>query len=436
MQTFFTEAQLADPTLAEANKILRTCVHCGMCTATCPTYQVLGDELDSPRGRIYLIKEMLESGRPADAKTAKHIDRCLSCLACTTTCPSGVDYAHLIDMGRAHVDRTYKRPLMDRFLRRVLVMVMPYPRRFRLALFGAKLARPFAGLMPDARLKAMLKLAPKTIPPVSRNDDAQVFPAQGTRRMRVALMTGCVQKALDTEINDATIRLLTRLGAEVVVPRNMGCCGGLPLHMGKESAALPFARNMVKAVMAEDRREALDALVINTSGCGTTLKDYGHLLAHDALAGDAARVAGLTKDISEVITKLGLPPTEPKGLSIAYHAACSLQHGQKIKTLPKDLLKAAGFTVSEPLDSHLCCGSAGTYNILQPEISGELRSRKVASLMAKKPDVIAAGNLGCMIQIGQEAGVPVVHTVSLLDWATGGPVPAQLRQTSAAMLPR
>lgn len=440
MQTFFTEAQLADPTLAEANKILRTCVHCGMCTATCPTYQVLGDELDSPRGRIYLIKDMLESGRPADAKTAKHIDRCLSCLACTTTCPSGVDYAHLIDMGRAHVDRTFKRPLMDRFLRRVLVAVMPYPRRFRLALFGAKLARPFAGLMPDARLKAMLKLAPKTIPPVSRNDDAQVFPAQGPRRMRVALMTGCVQKALDTEINDATIRLLTRLGAEVVVPRNMGCCGGLPLHMGKESAALPFARSMVKAVMAEDRREALDALVINTSGCGTTLKDYGHLLAHDALAGDAAKVAGLTKDISEVLTTLGLPATQPKGLSVAYHAACSLQHGQKIKTLPKDLLKAAGFTVSEPLDSHLCCGSAGTYNILQPEISGELRTRKVASLMAKKPDVIAAGNLGCMIQIGQEAGVPVVHTVSLLDWATGGPVPAALQQTrlrptSAAMLP-
>ena len=435
MQTFFTDDQLADPTLAEANSILRSCVHCGLCTATCPTYQVLGDELDSPRGRIYLIKEMLETGRAADAKTAKHIDRCLSCLACTTTCPSGVDYAHLIDMGRAHVNRTYRRPFMDRVSRAVLVAVMPYPRRFRLALFGARLSRPFADWLPDARLKAMLQLAPKHLPPVSRNDDAQVFPAKGVRKMRVALMTGCVQKALDTEINDATIRLLTRLGAEVVVPRNMGCCGGLPLHMGKEAAALPFARAMVKAVMAEHRQEGLDALVINTSGCGTTLKDYGHLLARDPLAADAARVADLSKDVSEVIAALGLPPVEAKGLAVAYHSACSLQHGQKIKTLPKDLLKAVGFRVSEPADSHLCCGSAGTYNLLQPEISAELRHRKVATLMARKPDVIAAGNLGCMIQIGQEAGVPVVHTVSLLDWATGGPIPPALRQISAAMLP-
>ena len=438
MQTFFTDDQLQDPMLAEANKILRSCVHCGLCTATCPSYQVLGDELDSPRGRIYLIKEMLEQGRPADAKTARHIDRCLSCLACTSTCPSGVDYAHLIDMGRAHVERTYRRPLMDRALRAMLVRIMPYPTRFRLALFAARLARPLAGWMPDKRLRAMLRLAPKSLPPVSTNDDAQTFPAQGPRKMRVALMTGCVQKALDTEINDATIRLLTRLGAEVVVPRNIGCCGGLPLHMGKEDSAHPFARAMVRAVMAEHRRTPLDALVINTSGCGTTVKDYGHLLARDALASDAARVAALARDVTEVVASLGLPEVVPKPgpqpVSVAYHAACSLQHGQKIKTLPKDLLKAAGFKVSEPVDSHLCCGSAGTYNILQPEISAELRHRKVATLMARKPDVIAAGNLGCMIQIGQEAGVPVVHTVSLLDWATGGPVPQALRQ-NAAMAP-
>ncbi len=435
MQTFFTDAQLTDPALAEANKILRTCVHCGLCTATCPSYQVLGDELDSPRGRIYLIKEMLESGRAADAETAKHIDRCLSCLACTTTCPSGVDYAHLIEMGRAHVEKTYRRPVMDRLLRSVLVGVMPYPTRFRLALFAARLVRPLAGWMLDRRIQAMLRLAPRTLPPVSRNDDPQVFAAMGPRKMRVALMTGCVQKALDTEINDATIRLLTRLGAEVVVPRNMGCCGGLPLHMGREAAALPLARDMVAAVMAEHRSEALDALVINTSGCGTTIKDYGHLFGRDGLSGDAATVAGLARDVSEVIAALGLPKVAGKGMAVAYHSACSLQHGQKIKSLPKDLLKAVGFRVSEPADSHLCCGSAGTYNILQPEISGELRLRKVATLMARKPDVIAAGNLGCMIQIGQATGVPVVHTVSLLDWATGGPVPAALRQSSAAMLP-
>ncbi len=430
MQTFFTEEQLKDPGLAEANQILRSCVHCGLCTATCPSYQVLGDELDSPRGRVYLIKEMLESGRPADAKTARHIDRCLSCLACTTTCPSGVDYAHLIDMGRAYVAKTYKRPLMDRLLRGVLVRVMPYPTRFRLALFGARVFGPLVRLVPDSRVRAMVTLAPKRLPPVSRNDDAQVFPAIGPRKMRVALMTGCVQKALDTEINDATIRLLTRLGAEVVVPRNMGCCGGLPLHMGQEGAARPFAEAMVAAVLAEDRVEALDALVINTSGCGTTIKDYGHMMP----GAEAARVAALARDVSEVIQTLGLPKVEPKGLAVAYHAACSLQHGQKIKSLPKDLLKAAGFNVSEPADSHLCCGSAGTYNLLQPEISGELRKRKVATLMARKPEVIAAGNLGCMIQIGQAAGVPVVHTVSLLDWATGGPVPQALR-IRAAIVP-
>jgi len=432
MQTFFTDAQLADPKLAEANKILRACVHCGLCTATCPSYQVLGDELDSPRGRIYLIKEMLETGRPADAKTAKHIDRCLSCLACTTTCPSGVDYAHLIEMGRAHVEKTYRRPWIDRALRAVLVAIMPYPTRFRLAVFAARLTRPLARLIPDVRVQALLKLVPKTLPPVSRNDDPQVFPALGPRKMRVALMTGCVQKALDTEINDATIRLLTRLGAEVVVPPDMGCCGALPLHMGQDQAARPKARAMAQAVMNAHRADPLDALVINTSGCGSTVKDYGHLLSSDTLSADALQVAKLAKDITEVIAQLGLPKMQGKTLAVAYHAACSLQHGQKIKSLPKELLAQTGIKVSEPVDSHLCCGSAGTYNILQPEISAHLRQRKVNSLMARKPEVIAAGNLGCMIQIGQAAGVPVVHTVSLLDWATGGPVPLALRQKHGA----
>ncbi len=278
MQTFFTDAQLADPKLAEANKILRTCVHCGFCTATCPTYQVLGDENDSPRGRIYLIKEMLETGRPADAKTVKHIDRCLSCLACTTTCPSGVDYMHLIDQARAYVEKTYKRPLAERVLRGVLARVIPYPKRFRLALFGARLVRPFAAWMPDKRLRAMIAMAPDKLPPVSRNDDPQVFPAEGTRRMRVALMTGCAQKALDTDINDATIRLLRRLGCEVVIPRNMGCCGALVHHMGRETEAQRFATVNVRAFMAEKDRGGLDGIIINTSGCGTTIKDYGHLL--------------------------------------------------------------------------------------------------------------------------------------------------------------
>jgi glycolate oxidase iron-sulfur subunit len=422
MQTHFTEAQLADPKLAEANKILRSCVHCGFCTATCPTYQVLGDELDSPRGRIYLIKEMLESGRAADARTVTHIDRCLSCLACVSTCPSGVDYMHLIDQARVYVEKTYRRPWHDRASRWVLAKVISHPTRFRLALLAAKIGRPFARLIPDARLRAMLAMAPKTIPPVSRNDDPQTFAAMGERRMRVALMTGCAQKALNTDINDATIRLLRRLGCEVVIPRGMGCCGALTHHMGREAEAHGSAAANVAAFMAEKNAAGLDAVVINTSGCGTTVKDYGHMLGGE----EAATVSALAMDVSELLVKIGLPEGAPKGLRVAYHAACSLQHGQQVKTAPKDLLKRVGFTVVEPADSHLCCGSAGTYNLLQPEISAQLKARKVETLEAKNPDVIAAGNIGCMMQIGSGTGVPVVHTVELLDWALGGPKPRAL----------
>ena len=428
MQTNFTEAQLKIPALQRSNEILRACVHCGFCTATCPTYQVLGDELDSPRGRIYLIKDMLENDRPADAKTVKHIDRCLSCLACMTTCPSGVHYMHLVDHARAHIERTYKRPLMDRVLRWVLSRVLPYPKRFRLALLGAKIGRPLRFLMPDARLKAMLEMAPKQVPPVSRNDDPQVFAAIGTRRMRVALMTGCAQKALNTDINDATIRLLRRLGCEVVIARGMGCCGALVHHMGREAESHAAAAKNIRAWMGEKRGQGLDAVVINTSGCGTTVKDYGHMFRNEPLAEDAAVVSAMAMDISELLTRLEVPEGASKGLRVGYHAACSLQHGQKVTGAPKELLRRVGFEVVEPRDAHLCCGSAGTYNLMQPEISGQLKARKVASLEAKMPDVIAAGNIGCMMQIGSGTSVPVVHSVELLDWATGGPKPPALRQ--------
>ena len=430
MQTNFTPEQLAVPALARSNESLRSCVHCGFCTATCPTYQVLGDELDSPRGRIYLIKEMLETGRPADARTVKHLDRCLSCLSCMTTCPSGVHYMHLIDHARAHVEATYRRPFTDRALRFVLAKVLPYPMRFRLAILLAKVGRPFARLIPDARVQAMLDMVPKRVPPVSRNDDPQSFAPAGARKMRVALMTGCAQKALNTDINDATIRLLTRLGCEVVVPKGMGCCGALTHHMGREAEAHGFAAANIRAFGAEVDGDGLDAIVINTSGCGTTVKDYGHMFRNTPLASEAARVSGLACDISELLQRIGLPDAMAQGraggLRVAYHAACSLQHGQQVKSAPKDLLKRAGFEVVEPADAHLCCGSAGTYNLLQPEISKQLKARKVRTLEARAPDVIAAGNIGCMMQIGSGTGVPVVHTVELLDWATGGPKPAAL----------
>ncbi|SEQ41717.1 glycolate oxidase iron-sulfur subunit [Loktanella sp. DSM 29012] len=459
MQTTFTPTQLRDPATARSNQILRACVHCGFCTATCPTYQVLGDELDSPRGRIYLIKDMLENERVPDATTVKHIDRCLSCLACMTTCPSGVHYMHLVDHARAYINANYKRPLSDRALRWVLARVLPYPGRFRLALLGAKIARPFARFMPDPRLRAMLRMAPDVIPPVSRNDDPQTF-AVAEPRMRVALMTGCAQRALNTDINDATIRLLTRLGAEVVIADGQGCCGALTHHMGKEDESHASAARNIRAWTALGD---LDAIIVNTSGCGTTVKDYGHMFRNDALAEDAARVSALARDVSEVLLDL-LPADSPHldlnvakgaiagtdaarlpaqstaagtGLRVAYHAACSLQHGQQIKAAPKTLLKRAGFTVLEPADSHLCCGSAGTYNLMQPEIAGQLKQRKVATLSALQPDIVAAGNIGCMMQIGTAAGAPIVHTVELLDWATGGPQPpALLRDPATPVVPK
>lgn len=425
MQTTFTPEQLTDPAIQRSNEILRSCVHCGFCTATCPTYQVLGDELDSPRGRIYLIKDMLENERKPDARTVKHIDRCLSCLACMTTCPSGVHYMHLVDHARAYIEKNYDRPWSDRALRWVLARILPYPMRFRVALLGAKIGRPFARLMPDARLRAMLEMAPRTIPPVSRNDDPQTFPARD-RKIRVALMTGCAQKALNTDINDATIRLLTRLGAEVVVAEGAGCCGALTHHMGKEDESHATAARNIRAWAREMDGEGLDAIVINTSGCGTTVKDYGHMFRNDALAEDAARVSAIAVDVSEILMKLDMPEGKDKGTKVAYHAACSLQHGQQIRTYPKDLLKKAGFTVLEPADSHLCCGSAGTYNLMQPEISKQLKERKVNTLEALTPDIISAGNIGCMMQIGGGTDVPIVHTVELLDWATGGPQPPAL----------
>jgi glycolate oxidase iron-sulfur subunit len=426
MQTNFSPEQLLDPGTAEANKILRACVHCGFCTATCPTYQVLGDELDSPRGRIYLMKDMLESGRDPDPATVRHIDRCLSCLACMTTCPSGVHYRHLVDHARAYIEERYRRPLMDRMLRRMLAFVLPHPTRFRLALLAAKLGRPFAGLLPDPRLRAMLRLAPASLPPVSRVEEPQTHAATAPRKMRVGLLTGCAQRALDPSINEAAIRLMTRMGVEVVIPQGQGCCGALTHHMGRDHEAQGFAARNVRAFAAEHAREPLDAIFVTTSGCGTTVKDWGHLLARTPDEAAAQVIGGLARDVTEVLARLDLPELPPNGIRVAYHSACSLQHGQRVKVEPIQLLKRAGFTVVQPRDSHLCCGSAGTYNLLQPEIAGELGRRKAATLEETGADLVAAGNLGCMVQIGQNSGLPVIHTAALLDWAYGGHPPATL----------
>ena len=436
MQTAFSAAQLADPDIAESNRILRTCVHCGMCTATCPTFLLLGDELDSPRGRIYLIKDMLEGGKPATEEVVRHVDRCLSCLSCMTTCPSGVHYMHLVDHARAYIHDTYRRPWPERALRRVLSLVLPHPGRFRLALVGATLARPFARLVPGAsmtaqRLRAMLRLAPASVPSPSAIERPRVHRAEGPRRARVGILMGCAQQVLAPSINEATIRLLTRMGIEVVVTRGQGCCGALDHHMGHHDASMRAARANIAAWMREADDDGLDAIVVNASGCGTTLKDYGFMFRDEPERDAAARVAALSADITEVLTRFGYAPTRPApGITVAYHAACSLQHGQKITAEPKALLKAAGFVVREPAEGHICCGSAGTYNILQPEIAGQLKARKQEAIGRTGAQLIAAGNIGCLTQLGGGA-MPAVHTVELLDWMAGGPEPEAVARARA-----
>jgi len=446
MQTKFDAAQLADPTTAAAAAAIRSCVHCGFCTATCPTYVLLGDELDSPRGRIYLIKEMLETSARPSAQVVKHLDRCLSCLACETFCPSGVSYRRIIDKGRAYVEEHYRRPLKDRALRWLLAHILPYRRRFRVALSAAALAQPLAGwfertasLRPIAallQLSRTARAARRSAAQPRGGDRGQALvplppppPRPAAGALRVGLVRGCVEPVLDPAIQEASERLLRRAGCEIVRARREGCCGALSHHLGREEAALELARATVDAWHRELEAGPLAAIVVTASGCGPVIRDYGYLLRDDPrYAAKAARVSELACDITELLERIGLPPvTRVPPTVVGYHAACSLQHGQRVVDAPVRLLRSAGFDVRSPQNAHLCCGSAGVYNVLQPEIAAELGARKAASLDALEPDVIAAGNIGCMLQIGQASRVPAVHVSELLDWATGGPMPERLR---------
>ena len=431
MQTHFTPEQLADPHLRPLEKILRSCVHCGFCTATCPTYLVTGDERESPRGRIYLIKDMLETGRAPTDEDVGPIDHCLSCLACMTTCPSGVDYRRLVDHARMTVETRYRRPLAERLTRAALARLLPSRRLFGAALRLSAIGRPLAPLLArlpglGPKLTAMLTLAPKSAPRSKRAGPGEFrAPVTSRPRRRVALLTGCAQDALAPQINAAAIRLLNRAGVDVVLPQGEGCCGSLLHHMGREAPALDQARANVDVWMREIDGDGIEAIVVTASGCGATIKDYAHMLRDDpAYAGKAARVAALARDVSEYVADLEIAYGNPQKLVVAYHAACSLQHAQKIIEAPKALLRRAGFEVRNPAEAHICCGSAGTYNILQPEMAGALRVRKVANLERLKPDLIAAGNIGCLAQIASGTATPVAHLVELLDWASGGPKPA------------
>jgi glycolate oxidase iron-sulfur subunit len=417
MQTQFSAAQLADADTAESERSLRKCVHCGFCTATCPTYVLLGDELDSPRGRIYLIKDMLEHARPATAGLVRHVDRCLSCLACVTTCPSGVDYRHLIEHARAHIERSYRRPWRERVLRAWIAAVLPHPGRLRAALRLGMIVRPLSGLLPPA-LRTMLALAPRELPrafPAGR----RVFHAAGMPRARVALLTGCAQRALTPGVHEASLRLLNRLGAEVVTIE--GCCGALTHHMGRERQARTSAAAVLARLVAERGGAGLDAVVTSASGCGLHVKDYAHVFRADARRSDDARdIAQRSRDITEVLAQLGLPaPSDPPGWRIAYHSACTLQHGQGLDALPRELLRKAGYVVEEIEEGHLCCGSAGTYNLLQPHIAARLRERKLANIRRTGAQLVATGNIGCAMQLAS-GELPVWHTVELLERALTG----------------
>ncbi|MGD8340332.1 MAG: glycolate oxidase subunit GlcF [Gammaproteobacteria bacterium] len=437
MQTRFTAEQRKSSAIRESEAILRNCVHCGFCTATCPTYLMLGDELDSPRGRIYLIKDMLENDRPASAEVVQHVDRCLSCLACMTTCPSGVNYQHLVDHARAHIERTYRRPWSQRWMRAFLAAVMPYPQRFALIMRLGQLVRPFAALLPGKLRSAMALIPPRDRSPSGNADsrsasaDTGSSPASATRP-RIGVVTGCVQSVLGASANAATFRLLDRMGLEPV--ELSGCCGSLPHHLGRPGETRNLASGLIGRLETIENGKPLDAIAVTASGCGVHLQDYGFVFREDeTLADSAARISGLARDVTELIVELGLPAVaRPGGLRVAYHSACSMQHGLGVQAPPRELLRAAGFDVVEIPEGHVCCGSAGTYNMLQPELAGQLRERKLGHLAKLEFDVIAAGNLGCMTQLGAGTDRPIVHTVELLDWATGGPAPAAIADLVSA----
>ena len=426
MQTNFTKKQLQESSIIDANGIIRKCTHCGFCNATCPTYQVAGDELDGPRGRIYLIRDMLENNKPASEKITRHIDRCLSCYACMTTCPSGVNYMHLVDHARNHIEKTYVRPFFDRFIRILLSIILPSPKLFRIVGYLARIANPFKFLFPK-KIKNMLKYMPTSFPK-SNYENKEVYSAKGKTFAKVALLTGCVQRVISPQINDSTIDILNRHGVEVIVPKEITCCGSLNHHLGKEDLAHKSFVNNINFWFKCYEEKNLDAILVTTSGCGTTLKDYGHIFRDDPdkdLRKKAKIISSLAKDVTEYLgknIKLNFVEKDKK-FKIAYHSACSMQHGQKLHNQPMNLLKKTGNEIVEIPDGHLCCGSAGTYNLLQGEMASELLVRKVSNIDKVKPDFISTGNIGCITQISSGTKIPILHTIEILNWYTGGEKP-------------
>ena len=434
METNFSQNQLKDQDNKSSEKILRKCVHCGFCNATCPTYQLLGDELDGPRGRIYLIKDMLENNKPANEKIVKHIDRCLSCYACMTTCPSGVNYMHLIDHGRKHIEKTYKRPLGDRIIRSFLSATLSKSINFRIIAFLTQFLKPFQFFFPK-KIREMIRLMPTKFPR-KKLPNLKIYYSSNKKKpvARVALLTGCVQKVISPQINEATIRVLNRHNIEVVVPKNIYCCGSLNHHLGKDNLANKDFKNNISTWYEEYLNNGLDAIISNTSGCGTTLKDYGFIFRSDKdLKKKAKKISELTKDITEYLdenVKLNFVERAKnvKEYKIAYHSACSMQHGQKVHNEPINLIKKTGNQIYEIPDGHICCGSAGTYNLLQEGIAKKLLKNKIQNIKKVNPEIICTGNIGCITQIAQSTNIPILHTIEIIDWYTGGPKPEILKK--------
>jgi glycolate oxidase iron-sulfur subunit len=400
MQTSLSDAYRHTAAGQEADAILRSCVHCGFCTATCPTYQIKGDELDGPRGRIYLIKQVLE-GQPATAKTQTHLDRCLTCRSCESTCPSGVEYGRLVDIGRALVEQQVGRSLGERLMRRALRSFIPYRNRFAAVLKLGRLAAPL--LPPAVRAK---------MPQAQQAGD---WPAARHARSMLVLQ-GCVQPSATPLTNAAAARVLDKLGISLLEINASGCCGALSQHLSAEEEACNFARRNIDAWWPHIEAGA-EAVVVTASGCGVMVKDYGHLLRHDpAYAAKAARVSALSRDLVEILLREELTPLAPASAgAIAVHAPCTLQHGQKLPGAVETLLQRAGFTLTAVPDAHLCCGSAGTYSILQPALSQQLLHNKLAALGSGQPQQIVTANVGCQMHLASQSEVPVRHWIELLD---------------------
>jgi len=419
MRYNFTPEQLADPQLGPAAKAVRSCVHCGICTATCPTYVLLGDERDSPRGRIVLMKDMLEKGGTPTKEQVYHIDRCLSCLNCKTACPSSVNYQRLVDQARAHIQEHYQRPLADRLLRFVIAKVMTRPQLVRIGLLLAKIGAPIAKLLPG-RLGAMARIGLAAHP---QGPEPTHFPKPAIVKQRIAIMPGCVQGALAPQIDGAVGRVLARRGIELVALDGAGCCGALPHHMGRENDSRAWAKQAIEAY----EQGQYDGVLITATGCSAQLKDYAHQFAGDSVwEPRAKKFAAAARDFADLCTPLAVTPPQP--LRVAYHPACTLQNSLKLNGVGEALLEAAGFIVTPFLESHLCCGSAGTYSILQPDLSSQLRARKLGNIAAAEPDVLVSGNIGCLqhLAAGEGLNQPILHIAELLDWAEGGLEPANL----------